>query len=79
MRHEKDLIHFHTLMESVRKYRNITIEELCHGLCSVSQMHYIQRGDRLPDYLMRNRIMGRLGISSEGYEDYVILISERTS
>lgn len=71
MRHEKDLIHFHTLMESVRKYRNITIEELCHGLCSVSQMHYIQRGDRLPDYLMRNRIMGRLGISSEGYEDYV--------
>ena len=67
----EDYIHFHTLLESVRDYRGVTIEQLCAGLCSVSQMHYIQRGERLPDYQMRNRIMGRLGISSEGFEDYV--------
>ncbi|MBQ6462343.1 MAG: hypothetical protein IJJ59_03360 [Pseudobutyrivibrio sp.] len=68
---EKDEIHFHNFLEEIRKYRGITIEQLCSGLCSVSQMHYIQSGERLPDYLMRNRIMARLGISSEGYEDYV--------
>lgn len=67
----EDNIHFHTLLESVRDYRGITMEQLCSGLCSVSQMHYIQSGARLPDYLMRNRIMARLGISAEGYEDYV--------
>ncbi|MBQ8488727.1 MAG: helix-turn-helix transcriptional regulator [Pseudobutyrivibrio sp.] len=69
--YEKDLIHFHTLMESVREYRNVNIEVLAKGLYSLGNMHYIQTGDRLPDYLMRNRIMGRLGVSSEGYEDYV--------
>ena len=68
---EKDEIHFHNFLESIREYRGVTTEQLCAGLCSVSQMHYIQNGERLPDYLMRNRIMARLGISSEGYEDYV--------
>ena len=34
-------------------------------------MHFIENGERLPDYRMRNRIMARLGISSEEYEDFV--------
>lgn len=71
MNHERDIINFHILLEAVRNERDISTNQLCMGLCSVSQMYSIQRGDRLPDYLMRNRIMARLGISSEGYEDYV--------
>ena len=71
MQYEKDYFKFHGLLESVRKNLRVTSEQLCGGLCSVTQMHYIERGDRLPDYLMRNRIMARLGISAEGYEDYV--------
>ena len=67
----RDYIQFHTLLEALRKDRGITLEQLCEGLCSVSQMYYIQSGNRLPDYLTRNRIIGRLGISSEVYEDYV--------
>ncbi|WP_458457963.1 hypothetical protein [Pseudobutyrivibrio sp.] len=34
-------------------------------------MNFITSGERLPDYQMRNRIMGRLGVSAEGYEDYI--------
>lgn len=34
-------------------------------------MARIGRGECLPDYLMRNRIMARLGIAAEGYEDFL--------
>ncbi|MBE5856954.1 MAG: transcriptional regulator [Lachnospiraceae bacterium] len=70
-KYNKDDINFHTFLRSVREYRNVSLEDVCKGLCSESMMHYIENGERLPDYLMRNRIMGRLGVSSSGYEDYV--------
>ncbi|CBK73360.1 hypothetical protein CIY_04130 [Butyrivibrio fibrisolvens 16/4] len=71
MKYEKDLIGYHILLESVIRDRGVLPEQVGRGLCSSTQMHYILNGERLPDYLMRNRIMARLGISSEGYEDYV--------
>lgn len=71
MEYAKDNIKFHDLIESTRKKKNISRHSLCRGLCSISQMNYILCGERLPDYQMRNRIMSRLGISQEGYEDYV--------
>ena len=71
MRYTKDNIKFHDLIEASRKKRNISRDKLCKGLCSISQMNYILCGERLPDYQMRNRIMSRLGISQEGYEDYI--------
>ncbi len=71
MKYEKDLIGYHILLESVIRDRGVLPEQVGKGLCSSTQMHYILNGERLPDYLMRNRIMARLGISSEGYEDYV--------
>lgn len=71
MRHEKDIIGFHALLNLMLEERGVTTEELRTGLCSRSQMNFITSGERLPDYQMRNRIMGRLGVSAEGYEDYV--------
>ncbi len=46
-------------------------KELRMGLCSKSQMGYILSGERLPDYQIRNRLMGRLGVSAEGYADFI--------
>lgn len=71
MRYEKDIIGFHALLNLMLEERGVTTEELRTGLCSRSQMNFITSGERLPDYQMRNRIMGRLGVSAEGYEDYV--------
>ncbi len=71
MRYEKDIIGFHALLNLMLEERGVTIEELRTGLCSRSQMNFITSGERLPDYQMRNRIMGRLGVSAEGYEDYI--------
>ena len=71
MREEKDEIGFHTLLNAEINYRRVPIEKLGYGLFSNTMMYYIKEGDRVPDYLMRNRIMDRLGVSSENYWDYV--------
>ena len=71
MQNTKDDIGFHNLLFSVRKNRGVSLERLGYGLYSSAMMHYIEFGERLPDYLMRNRIMDRLGIAAEDYSDYV--------
>lgn len=55
----------------IREHLNVPLNIACYGLCSDSMMNYIETGERLPDYRMRNRIMARLGVSSEEYEDFV--------
>lgn len=67
----EDEIKFHILFNSVREYRHISLNTVCYGLCSESMMYYYESGERLPNYRMRNRLMARLGVSSEEYEDYV--------
>jgi len=71
MQNIKDESGFHNLFFSVRKHRGVSLEKLRYGIYSPAMMHYIEFGERLPDYLMRNRIMDRLGISVEDYSDYV--------
>ncbi|MBE5909463.1 MAG: helix-turn-helix transcriptional regulator [Lachnospiraceae bacterium] len=44
---------------------------MARGLYSATMMCRVEAGERLPDYLMRNRLMSRLGISAEGFEDYI--------
>jgi hypothetical protein len=34
-------------------------------------MYYIESGQRLPDYLMRNRLLERLGLNNDYYEDFL--------
>lgn len=68
---ERDEINFHGLLRNTREYRNVTLEKLSFGICAVSNLHYYEIGERVPDYLTRNRLMGRLGLSSEEFEDYV--------
>ena len=68
---EKDEIKFHILFNMIREHLNVPLNIVCYGLCSDSMMNYIETGERLPDYRMRNRIMARLGVSSEEYEDFV--------
>ena len=71
MQNTKDDIGFHNLLFSVRKNKGVPLERLGYGLYSSSMIHYIESGERLPDYLMRNRIMDRLGINNDDYEDFL--------
>ena len=70
-RYTKDEINFHGFLNAMRKLHNVTLEQICEGLCSVSMMKRIEVGERLPEKLMRDRMMARMGVLLEGYEDYL--------
>ena len=70
-RYVKDEINFHKFLDAMRQLKEVTLEQVCDGLCSASMMKRIEYGDRLPEKQMRDRIMARMGVSIEGYEDYL--------
>lgn len=70
-RYVKDEINFHGFLNAMRKLHNVTLEQVCEGLCSVSMMKRIEVGERMPEKLMRDRMMARMGVLLEGYEDYL--------
>lgn len=67
----RDEINFHVFLNAMRKLHNVTLEQVCEGLCSVSMMKRIESGERLPEKLMRDRMLARMGVLLEGYEDYL--------
>ena len=71
MRYEYDEINFHNLLYAIRKAKGISLEKLAYGLYTPSMMYYVENNKKLPNYLMRNRLMARLGVSSERYEDFL--------
>lgn len=70
-KYEKDEINFHSFLNAMRQGIDVTLEQVCEGLCSVSMMKRIENGERLPEKQMRDRILARMGVSIEGYEDYL--------
>ncbi|MCI8790748.1 MAG: hypothetical protein HFH92_16980, partial [Lachnospiraceae bacterium] len=44
---------------------------LSSGLCSAEMLSRIEAGERMPDKLMRDRLMERLGFENDGFEDYL--------
>lgn len=69
--HTKDEINFHRFLNATRQLHNVTLDQVCEGLCSRSMMLRIESGDRLPEKQMRDRILSRMGVIIEGYEDYL--------
>ena len=67
----KDEINFHKFLNAMRQLHEVTLEQACEGLCSISMMKRIECGDRLPEKQMRDRILARMGVPIEGYEDYL--------
>ncbi|MBE5855931.1 MAG: transcriptional regulator [Lachnospiraceae bacterium] len=67
----QDGISFNRFLAMVRKNKGVTLATLGCGLYSESMMYRIEEGERTPDRLVRNRLLARLGTSSEGFEDYV--------
>lgn len=62
---------FGSLMMNLRKRQELDVRTLCDGLCSESFGRRFESGERLPKYLMRERILNRLGITCEKFEIYL--------
>ena len=67
----KDEINFYKFLNVMRQLHEVTLEQVCGGLCSVSMMKQIEVGERLPEKQMRDCMMSRMGVLSEVYEDYL--------
>lgn len=68
----RDEINFHKFLKSVRNSQNVTQDQVGLGICSRSEMSRVEKGSRLPDKLVRDRMTARLGISGEDYEEYLL-------
>ena len=62
---------FGSLMMNLRMQQDLDVRTLCDGLCSESFGRRFESGERLPKYLMRERILNRLGITCEKFEIYL--------
>ena len=62
---------FGTLIHTERIAQGIKPEQLAEGLYSPSMIKKIERGERFPEKLMRNRLLARLGIYDFCCEQYV--------
>lgn len=62
---------FGKLVLRLRNKQGITQEKLCSGICSASMLAYIEKGERVADKLLRERLLGRLRTSSDGYENFL--------
>lgn len=74
---------FHKFLKRVRREEKIYLEQLSEGLMTVSQLARIEKGQRPIPKNMRDRLLGRLGISSDLYEnllnieDYAAWVHQR--
>ena len=70
-KHTKDEINFHGFLTACRTMQGVQMKDLTRGLYSKSMMSRVERGERLPKKLERDRLVARLGVSKEEYEDYL--------
>lgn len=69
----RDNINFHVFLEEMRKAQGVSLARVCHGLYTRAMMKRIECGKRLPEKQMRDRIMARLGVSTDKYQDYLAI------
>ena len=64
---------FGLLIKNMRERQGITREQLCEGLCTVSMLGKIESGERYPEKMMRDRLLGRLGAAQDNFENFLNL------
>lgn len=62
---------FGEFIANLRREKGITQAQLSEGLCTKSEMSRFERGERMPDKLLQNRFLTRLGVAPENYENFL--------
>ena len=68
---ERGEVNYHGFIKAVRESQGVRTEAACKGLCTTSGWNRFENGNRMAEKLMGDRIVSRLGISGEKYEDYL--------
>lgn len=65
------MITFHSFLKSIRKQKHVDLDTLGMGICSSSFLSRVERGDRKAPYLLKECLVGRLGVSSDNFYKYL--------
>lgn len=65
------MITFHSFLQSIRKQKHVDLDTLGMGICSSSFLSRVERGDRKAPYLLKECLLGRLGVSSDNFYKYL--------
>lgn len=60
---------FSRFLSGMRQAQGVTLEALAAGICDVSRLARIEKGERPVEKALRDRLMGRLGFASDRHEN----------
>ena len=62
---------FFELFSQKREEENVSLGEVCDGLCTPREIAYMERGERFPERLLQDRLLARLGVNADDYEYFL--------
>ena len=68
---DRGQINYHALLKKTRELEGSNLKKASEGLCTDSEFSRAEIGDRQPEKLMRDRMLARVGISGEEFEEYL--------
>lgn len=68
MQNEKEKVQIGNIISKLRRASGYTQEEICRGICSISEFDKIELNLRIPGYFELDRFFSRMGKSTESLE-----------
>lgn len=68
---DRDQINYHGFLTALRTMHGYHLKHVSTGVCCESGMNRFEKGNRVAEKLVRDRLTARLGVSCEKYEDYL--------
>lgn len=62
---------FGELLNELREQKQVTLERLGYGLCDPGKLSRIENGKVDADKLLRDRLLDRIGVAEENYENFI--------
>lgn len=71
---ERDEMNFHEFIKSARDWLGASQSEVAKGLCTNTSLHRAETGTRIPEKMMRDRLLSRMGFHGERHVEYLCLV-----
>lgn len=68
---KEEAVTFSNYIKELRQYRDISMEKLCDGICTHQMVTMLEQGERVPDSLLQDALLERLGVGAENLEVYL--------
>lgn len=71
MRDKEENRQFNMFITRLRRKRGVSMRQVCEGLCSSQEIFFLESGKRLPNKLLQDAIVERLGVGAVDYEHFL--------